>query len=179
MPKKEEWRPVSGYEGIYEISNRARVRSLDRVVRGRGGCARRIKGRVLTQRVSERGYKVVLLYKDNQPKTFKIARGMALAFGVIKPGEEVDHRDRGKTRNKLHNLRPADRCQQLWNQGKRSTNTSGYKGVSWSTSARKWRADIGARGEVFVLGYFDDPQKAHRAYKKAARRLHGGFACFG
>lgn len=28
--QKEEWRPVNGYEGLYEVSNHGRVRSLDR-----------------------------------------------------------------------------------------------------------------------------------------------------
>ena len=34
----EEWRPVAGYEGLYEVSNFGRVRSLERdCITGRGG----------------------------------------------------------------------------------------------------------------------------------------------
>ena len=43
----EEWRPVVGYEGAYEVSSLGRVRSLDRVIQRRGQGAMRIKGRLL------------------------------------------------------------------------------------------------------------------------------------
>ena len=43
----EHWRPIPGYEGWYEVSNRGRVRSLDRVIVRRNGMKYRAKGRIL------------------------------------------------------------------------------------------------------------------------------------
>jgi 5-methylcytosine-specific restriction endonuclease McrA len=48
-------------------------------------------------------------------------------------------------------------------------NTSGFKGVSWDSARRKWRADLGGR----ALGRFDTPEAAHAAYVTAAEQLFG------
>ena len=46
----EEWRPVLGWEGLYEVSNQGRVRSVNRVAKSRPGVTRAIKGKVLRPR---------------------------------------------------------------------------------------------------------------------------------
>ena len=43
----EEWRPVVGFEGLYEVSSIGRVRGLDRTVTRSDGRATRVRGRVL------------------------------------------------------------------------------------------------------------------------------------
>jgi hypothetical protein len=43
----EQWRPIAGYEGFYEVSDRGRVRSLDRVVVRRDGAKYPVQGRIL------------------------------------------------------------------------------------------------------------------------------------
>ena len=46
----EEWRPIRGYEGSYDVSNLGRVRSLDRIVKHRKGPqkSRTIRGRIMS-----------------------------------------------------------------------------------------------------------------------------------
>ena len=44
----EEWRPVVGYEGLYEVSNTGRVRSLDMYVKSKSKSYRLHKGKVLS-----------------------------------------------------------------------------------------------------------------------------------
>jgi NUMOD4 motif len=44
---EERWRPVPGYVGFYEISDRGRVRSLDRVIVRRDGAKYPVRGRIL------------------------------------------------------------------------------------------------------------------------------------
>ncbi|MDU6479009.1 MAG: NUMOD4 domain-containing protein, partial [Corynebacterium kroppenstedtii] len=46
---KERWRPVVGYEGIYEVSDQGRVRSLDRIITQHDGMKRPMRGRILRQ----------------------------------------------------------------------------------------------------------------------------------
>ena len=43
---------------------------------------------------------------------------------------------------------------------KNSNNTSGYLGVNWSKSKKKWHAKLGVRYRRLHLGYFDDPEDA-------------------
>lgn len=60
---KEEWRDVVGYEGLYKISNKGRVKSPDRKVNSRYGCKRLIKGKILTSGLKGDPYQRVRLYK--------------------------------------------------------------------------------------------------------------------
>lgn len=50
----EEWRPIRGYEGAYEVSNHGRVRSLDHIISYANGHDRPTKGRVLTPWITRR-----------------------------------------------------------------------------------------------------------------------------
>lgn len=91
------------------------------------------------------------------------------------PEHEIDHIDGDKTNNRLANLRPATRVEQLRNQRGKS-NRSGYKGVTWCAPMKKWRARICVAGQVALLGYFDSPTEAALAYDRAAERHFGVFA---
>jgi hypothetical protein len=47
----EQWRPVPGYEGVYEVSDLGSVRSVPRVVPVSGQVSRRLRGRILSPAV--------------------------------------------------------------------------------------------------------------------------------
>lgn len=83
------------------------------------------------------------------------------------PPDEIDHRDGVRSNNAWRNLRPASRQQNAENKSLPSTNTSGYRGVTWSKKVGMWQAQLGHRGRSFFLGYFDDPAEASEAYKAA------------
>ena len=91
------------------------------------------------------------------------------------PESHIDHRDLDPANNRWHNLREATRSQNLCNTNKRSNNTSGYKGVSWSKRSRKWKATITHQNKQHRLGYFSTPEEAHAAYRAAAEKHHGEF----
>ncbi len=55
-------------------------------------------------------------------------------------------------------------------------NKTGYKGVSYNKSGRKFSARISIHKKVIGLGTYDDAESAHHAYCKAAKELHGEFA---
>lgn len=97
-----------------------------------------------------------------------------ITFGEWPP--ELDHRDLDKANNRLANLRVATRLQNVSNVGLRKDNTSGFKGVSYSTSKRKWAAAISHEGNIIRLGHFADKARAAAAYAEAAARLKGQFA---
>ena len=93
--------------------------------------------------------------------------------------QEVGHlkrADGSHAQDRLGNLRIVSRSQNLTNQSIRSTNTSGYRGVSWQKTAGKWKAQVVSNGKISYLGLFTTPEDAALAYDKAANELHGEFA---
>jgi hypothetical protein len=92
------------------------------------------------------------------------------------PADDIDHINGDRHDNRIANLREATRAQNLLNKGPRASNTSGYKGVTWSKRRQKWMAQIGHGGRNFGLGYYQTAEEAHAAYVAAAAKLHGEFA---
>ena len=96
-----------------------------------------------------------------------------------KKGEIVDHINGDTLDNRRCNLRFASAAENIRNSRRRSTNTSGFKGVWWNKQVNKWQADIKVLGKKIYLGRYDDPQDAHEAYCAAALKHYGEFANFG
>lgn len=99
----ENWKPIVGYEGIYEVSDAGRIRSLDRKdCRGN-----RISGKDIKPRLINSGYLMVHLRDENGKRTGKLVhRLVAETFLTANKGEtQVDHIDENKTNNQLSNLR--------------------------------------------------------------------------
>ena len=54
----------------------------------------------------------------------------------------IDHINGNRNDNRFDNLRLATDSQNIRNQKKRKTNTSGFKGVGWSKQNKKWRSRL-------------------------------------
>lgn len=97
---------------------------------------------------------------------------------VLDSTEHVDHIDGDGLNNSRKNLRLTTISQNQQNSRLRVTNTSGYKGVSYSKDRKRWEARIEYDGKQKFLGYFDSPEQAHQAYCEKARELFGEYARF-
>lgn len=102
----------------------------------------------------------------------------AMVYGSW-PDNEIDHIDLVKSNNRITNLRPANRNENVCNVANRADNTSGYKGVSFHKLSAKWRARISIDSRRKHLGTFASPEAAHAAYVAAAKKYHGEFANYG
>lgn len=90
------------------------------------------------------------------------------------PADQIDHLNHDRKDNRLANLRIASQAENTKNSGKRSDNSSGVTGVSWSRSRKKWVAQIGLPGpKTKSLGRFDIFEEAVAARKKA--EIYYGF----
>lgn len=103
----ETWRHIPGYLGLYEVSDRGRVRSLDRRVNYRDGRSRFYPGQILEASTTPFGYKVVTLSNGKASKQVRtVHRLVCLAFiGPRPPKMDICHRDNNKENNSLENLR--------------------------------------------------------------------------
>lgn len=102
----EEWRPVLGWEGHYEVSNRGRVRSVNRTVRTMTGAIQTRSGRVLTQFVRKSGHYAVSLYGPNKRRKQIDAHILMLeAFVGPRPADCVArHMNGDPSDNRIENL---------------------------------------------------------------------------
>lgn len=117
----EIWRDIEGYEGLYQVSNFGRVKSLNKR-----------KGRILKPIKDHFGYLRVNLYKDFKYKIHKVHRLVAQAF-IENPNNYpiINHKDEDKTNNKVENL---EWCNHQYNNNygtvierKRKTSTNNPK----------------------------------------------------
>lgn len=101
---KEIFKPIKGYEGLYEISNLGNVKSLSRNGKGIGKGKSR-KETILKPQKNNVGYLFVCLCKNGIQKNFTIHRLVAEAF-IPNPNNytEVNHKDENKTNNYIDNL---------------------------------------------------------------------------
>ena len=93
----EYWKPIPGFEGLYEVSDQGRVKSLLGRVRP--------KGHILKPIPHANDYLYVSLYRDHQGYPYHIARLVLQAF----VGEPIDviyvnHKNLDRTDNRLCNL---------------------------------------------------------------------------
>lgn len=102
----EEWKPVVGYEGSYEVSRSGLVRSVPRTVHRRNGSPMKLQGRVLRPYTDWKGYELVNLLNMGAGKTTRVHRIVLAAFvGPCPEGHEALHRDGNPSNNRLENLR--------------------------------------------------------------------------
>ena len=118
----ERWAPVFGFEGLYEVSDQGRVRSIDRVVPLQGHPTlkeRTMRGRVLFQKINRPANgnykrKHVSLWKDNKEHTMNVARLVAQAFIPNPDGAPfVLHLDDDATNNVVSNLQWGDHLENV------------------------------------------------------------------
>ena len=101
----ERWKSVKNYEGLYEVSDCGRVRSLPHKTQGRVNCVMTFPSRVLKPQKKRNGYYQVALSKNGHKTWFAIHRLVAEAF-LDKQGDnlQVNHKDCDKSNNKVSNL---------------------------------------------------------------------------
>lgn len=92
-----------------------------------------------------------------------------------KSGQIVDHINGDPLDNRRQNLRFATHSQNCMNAAA-IRKTSDFRGVSWHSCRKKWRAVIKRDGRAKHIGYFASETQAAAAYDRAAAVMHGEFA---
>ena len=112
---KEVWKDIKGYEGLYQVSNMGKIKSL-KFSHGN-------KEKILKGNKEKFGYLVVTLYKNKGRKNFKIHRLVAETF-IPNPKNlpQVNHIDGNKQNNRIDNLE--------WCTAKENTNHAHKTGLA-------------------------------------------------
>lgn len=103
---EERWLPVVGYEGLYEVSDHGRVRSVDRYITNSNGIISNYKSKSLKPYTDKDGYLCVVLSHNSKLKGMKIHRLVLMSFAYRRGCDELEtrHRDNNRSNNLLSNL---------------------------------------------------------------------------
>lgn len=99
-----------------------------------------------------------------------------IIVGATDPKIHVDHINGDTLDNRRSNLRMCSKSQNGCNRGKNKNSTSGFKGVTFCKSRKKFVAQIKKNWKRYALGYFNTAHEAAIAYDSKAKELHGEFA---
>jgi HNH endonuclease/NUMOD4 motif len=141
---QEEWRPITGTEGGYEISNHGRARSAERYVVDRRGIPRRLSSRMLVPRPTPTGYLRIQVFKKDQ----YIHRLVLEEFvGPCPDGMEACHNDGDRSNNTPDNLRWDTRlgnCQDIIAHGTHANlqKTHCPRGHEYDGWANGWKSEL-------------------------------------
>lgn len=132
----EAWRPVAGFEHLYEVSSAGRVRSKDAHVKcGRGGSSVRLReGRVLRAGAQRSGHLTVAITQGNSRLVHSLV--MEAFVGCRPHGFDIAHLDGDPTNNSLGNLKYVSRSENI-----RHNHAHGRTKVSpeGAREVRDWR----------------------------------------
>ena len=172
MEEIEIFKDILGYEGLYQVSNLGRVKSLERKVR-KENSFKTVKEKILTPVINNGGYLRVTLWKQGKQKDFKVHQLVAMAFLGHKPNGHklvVNHKDFNRKNNNAINLEII--TQRKNTNKKHLKSASQYTGVSWHKSSKKWRARIWYNGRLEHLGYFDNELEGFFAYQTRLNEIN-------
>ena len=95
--------------------------------------------------------------REEQPRLHREILGLKRGDGL-----EADHINGNKLDNRKSNLRIVSHSQNNQNRSINCDNTSGYRGVSWSSEKQEWRAAIRRKDRYIHLGFYTDVHEAGR-----------------
>lgn len=91
MNETEEWKPVIGYQGLYEVSDTGKVKSTERIItvtnHPKGQHQRTVANKLLRPAATRDGYLAVSLWKQNSGKTINVHVLVASAFLGLHSGQ--------------------------------------------------------------------------------------------
>ena len=158
---KEEYRFINGYTN-YKVSNLGSVKRLNYRKKG--------SEKILRCSPNTKGYRKVDFTENGVTKTMKVHQLVAMAFLGHEPKgytNVVDHIDGDKLNNNVSNLRIVTHRENV----SLARNKSGFIGAYKSKSGR-YVSKIHVNGETFLLGTFDTPEEANRAYKNKLKQIN-------
>ena len=165
----EIWKDIPDYEGLYQVSDLGRIKSVSRLSQGKS--KRTLQEKIIKTPLNSNGYATLGLCKDNCRKTLTVHRIMGMAFlGLTKDTIGVcDHIDNNRQNNELSNLQIISSRLNCKKDAKNKTNYNGVKKYG-----DKFCANIKLNRKNLYLGIFDSPIEAHKKYEEAFNLLESG-----
>lgn len=138
MELNEIWKDIFGYEGLYQVSNLSKVRSLDKVIFKSNGSKQFMPSKVMKANLDSKGYLKYNFYKDGVIKTVRQHQLVATAF-IPNPNNYpiVRHLDDNKLNNLLGNLAWGTDLDNKKDMIRNGNSLTGSKNPRWGMSGEK------------------------------------------
>ena len=167
----EQFLPINGYEGLYEISNLGNVKRLKKEpmqpkIR-KDYMNTGSRERIMRPSLNGNGYLIVTLTNlDKRRRCYSIHRLVWEHFGSIKRqgNLQIDHIDNNKQNNHINNLRLLTKRENIIKAVMLTKKNDLPIGVSWDKKYNKYRSRICVDGKEIFIGYFDNVLEAKNAY---------------
>ena len=168
----EIWKDVFGYEGCYQISDLGRVKSMERMVKGKVGL-RIVNERILKPAIDIYGYRIVSLSVKQKVKKKPVHLLVAKAFlnhtSNGKAEIVIDHINNLKKDNKPSNLQVISHRKNCTKDQK--GNYSKFIGVSFNKAKGFYRAMIRIYPDRIFLGISKNEEYCSRLYQMALKEM--------
>jgi hypothetical protein len=161
----EIWKDIKGYEGIYQISNLGRIKSLSRKLKNRYSFYFS-KEKILNSNIGYGGYR----FQKLGDKMFSVHRLVAEYF-IEKPKDKniVNHKDFNILNNNVSNLEWVSQRENSHHYTLTRNRTSKYIGVCFDKERNKWKSRIKVDGKTINLGRFNSELEAYNKYLDYAK----------
>ena len=159
----EIWKPILGYEGLYQVSNKGRVKSLSRIVSCRNKFQSLLPEKLLKQGCTK-GYFHVSLAKESVKKIFKVHRLVAIAFiPNLQNKPVINHKDLNPKNNFVENLEWNTNAENTHHYQATKTKT-GFVGVYFDKSIKRFIGGFRHNNKLIYVGCFRTRKVAIAAY---------------
>ena len=168
----EIWKPIKGFEGIYEVSNQGKIKSLERNVLKSNDISIYICEKILKKSIDIYGYYLISLSFNGKIKTHLVHRLVWDHFGDrARNGHklQIDHINNIKTDNSIENLQVINQRENISKGYQIKKTSSKYTGVTYNKRNKKWLTRIYINGINTYLGLYINEIEAHLAYQRALK----------
>ncbi|WP_207758096.1 NUMOD4 domain-containing protein [Clostridium botulinum] len=166
----EIWKDIVGYEGIYQVSNRGNVRSLNRL----DSAGHKLKGRIRKFKQNKDGYFEISLCKDGERGYYRVHRLVALAF-LDNPSKFplVNHKDCNRTNNIVSNL---EWCTEQYNVTYSDAKEKMVANTNYKTREMKYNRKELAKKQCKRVYQYDLDYKLVKAWDSMREAERNGFS---
>lgn len=170
----EIWKPIPGYEGLYEVSSWGKIKTVLRYRKCSFGSTAIVQEKILHCYIQKRYFSCVLT-KDGKSKNIRVHRIVYKVFvdksnRNISELEDINHKDLDKYNNYYKNLEEVSKRENQTHRYLQQNKSSVFPGVSFRSDEKRikrWQASVAVNKKNIYIGTFLTEIEAYQAYLDA------------
>ena len=176
MEQREDeiWKPIPGYEGLYEVSSWGNIKSLENKRKSSYGSFSINKEKQIKIFVTRKYYSCILT-KNSIRKTIRVHRIVFKVFNdntdrIISDLKDINHKDLDRLNNYYKNLEEVSKSENQTHRYMNTDKSSIFPGVTYKKDGnrkKRWYVSFSLNKKRIYVGTFFTEYEGYRAYLKA------------